>query len=207
MDNVRFFEETLLGTKRAGIDKLIEHIRKKTDFYKAPASTRFHGAYEGGLLQHSVNVYHHLNMLAELYSANFLLRDGIYNGSVAICSLLHDICKADFYGTEYRNKKNEQGVWERVPVYVVQDGFPVGHGEKSVILLQRFIELRDDEILAIRWHMGGFDDAARGGFGSSNALSAAMEKSNLAVLLHMADLAATYFEEERNMRTDNGKQY
>ena len=166
-----YFEKLLLRTERLGIDSLISYLRTKTDFYTTPASTRFHGSCEGGLLHHSLDVYGHMQTLIYAYADNDILQDDIKSDSVILCSLLHDIC------------------------YVVKDHFPIGHGEKSVILLQRFIELHDDEIMAIRWHMGGFDEAARGGFAASNAMASAMEQCNLAVLLHMADLAATYFGE------------
>ena len=119
---------------------------------------------------------------------------GITDGeSIAICGLLHDICKANFYTISYRNAKNERGQWEKVPYYTVDDQFPFGHGEKSVFVVERFMRLRENEAIAIRWHMGGFDEAAKsGGF----SISHAYEKYPLAVLLHMADLEATYLSEQ-----------
>lgn len=112
-----------------------------------------------------------------------------------ICALLHDLCKANYYKLGTRNVKNEStGQWEKAPYYSVEDLFPYGHGEKSVFLIERFMKLHVEEAVAIRWHMGGFDDAARGG---SFAISEAYDKYPLAIKLHIADLTATYLMEHR----------
>ena len=152
----------------------------------APASTKFHCACEGGLVQHSLSVYH---TLMDRY-----FEEGIDNPeSFAIAALLHDLCKANFYKVSTRNVKNEEtGAWEKVPYSAVEDQFPYGHGEKSVYLIERFLRLKPSEAMAIRWHMGGFDDAVRGG---SFALSLAFEKYPLAVKMHLADLESTYLRE------------
>lgn len=157
---------------REGADELLAWL-EGTDFFSAPASTRFHGAYAGGLVEHSVNVFERLGRRDE---------------TGAIVALLHDICKANFYTVEYRNKKID-GVWQSVPCYVVDDKFPLRHGEKSVFIINQFMKLTAEEAMAIRWHMGGFDDS------KSPALSAAWEKYPLGVLLHCADLQASYIDE------------
>ena len=114
--------------------------------------------------------------------------------SFAICGLLHDLCKAQFYKVGSRNVKNEEtGQWEKVPFYQVEDSFPYGHGEKSVFLIERFMRLKTSEAMAIRWHMGGFDDSVRGG---SFAMSNAFRMYPLAVKLHLADLESTYLREK-----------
>ena len=114
--------------------------------------------------------------------------------SFALCALLHDICKAQFYKISTRNVKNEKtGQWERQPYYTIEDAFPYGHGEKSVFLIERFLRLKTSEAMAIRWHMGGFDDSAKGG---SFAISQAYEKYPLAVKLHLSDLESTYLREK-----------
>ncbi len=172
---------------RRGADKLLEWM-ESTDFFTAPASTRFHAAYEGGLLEHSLNVYEVL--ISKHYDPE---KDDLE--SFTIASLLHDICKAGFYTTEYRNRKNDRGEWEKVPVYTIDDKFPYGHGEKSVFLIERFMRLKNEEAVAIRWHMGGFDDTARAG---SFAIAHAYERYPLAVKLHLADLEATYLHEQRH---------
>ena len=170
---------------RPGADKLLDWL-DTTDFFRAPASSRFHCACEGGLVQHSLNVYHVL--VDHFYTEEENLE------SYTICALLHDLCKANFYKVSTRNVKNDAtGQWEKVPFYQVEDAFPYGHGEKSVFLIERFMKLRTAEAVAIRWHMGGFDDAARGG---SFAISAAYDAYPLAVKLHIADLEATYLYEK-----------
>ena len=179
--------------QRSGADKLLDWIENRTDFFDAPASTRYHLAEPGGLVKHSVHVFERLNALCE--SEDWVAK-GIskpQKESIAICGLLHDLCKANFYKTSTRNVKNEAtGQWEKVPFYTVEDQFPYGHGEKSVYLIERFMRLKTEEAVAIRWHMGGFDDAVRGG---SFAISAAFEKYPLALLLHLADMQATYLDE------------
>ena len=170
---------------RPGADKLLEWL-STTDFFKAPASTRFHGACEEGLVMHSLNVYHAL--------MDRFFEEGDNPESMAVCGLLHDLCKANYYKTGSRNVKNEAtGQWEKVPIFMVEDQFPYGHGEKSVYLIERFIRLKPAEAVAIRWHMGGFDDAARGG---CRAISEAHDAYPLAVKLHLADLTATYLMEK-----------
>ena len=170
---------------RPGADKLLDWL-DTTDFFRAPASSRYHCACEGGLVQHSLNVYHVL--------VDHFYTEGENLESYTICALLHDLCKANFYKVSTRNVKNDAtGQWEKVPFYQVEDAFPYGHGEKSVFLIERFMKLRTAEAVAIRWHMGGFDDAARGG---SFAISAAYDAYPLAVKLHIADLEATYLYEK-----------
>ncbi len=183
-----FLEAFSLSVKRPGSDRLLSWL-KKTDFFTAPASTRFHGDHEGGLCEHSLNVYHRLQ--GEISSVGLEISDE----SIAICGLLHDICKANFYKVSQRNVKNEKtGKWEKQPFYQVEDQFPYGHGEKSVFLIERFMHLRTEEAVAIRWHMGGFDESVKGG---SYAISGAFEKYPLALLLHAADLKATYLDEKK----------
>ncbi len=129
-------------------------------------------------------------MLREKY-----FEEGDNEESFALCGLLHDVCKAQFYKVSTRNQKNDKtGQWEKVPFYMVEDAFPYGHGEKSVYLIERFVRLKPVEAVAIRWHMGGFDEAVKGG---SFALSNAYDKYPLAVKLHLADLEATYLRENR----------
>ena len=170
---------------RPGADRLLEWL-SSTDFFKAPASTRFHGACEEGLVMHSLNVYHAL--------MDRFFEEGDNPESMAVCGLLHDLCKANYYKTGTRNVKNDAtGQWEKVPIFMVEDQFPYGHGEKSVYLIERFIRLKPAEAVAIRWHMGGFDDAARGG---CRAISEAYDAYPLAVKLHLADLTATYLMEK-----------
>lgn len=179
---VNIFNENV---HRDGAEAFLKWLQG-TDFFTAPASTRFHGACEGGLVMHSVNVY---NVLKDRY-----FEEGDNPESFALCGLLHDVCKANFYQTSTRNVKNDEtGQWEKVPYYNIKDAFPFGHGEKSVYLIERFIRLKPVEAVAIRWHMGGFDDAVQGG---SYTLSEAYKEYPLAVKLHLADLESTYLIEK-----------
>ena len=169
---------------RPGAAELLRWIKSNTDFYTAPASTRFHLASEGGLLRHSLNV-----------AEQILKFEDEPRESLVICGLLHDLCKVNYYKTSTRNVKNEQtGQWEQRPFYTIDDSFPYGHGEKSVFLIERFMRLKTSEAIAIRWHMGGYDDAVRGG---SYSASKAYERYPLAVKLHIADVISTFLIETR----------
>lgn len=182
----KFIEYYQSNIRREGADRLLEWLQT-TDFFTAPASTRYHCACAGGLVQHSVNVYE--VMMEKHFDPSCDNAE-----SFALCALLHDVCKAQFYKVSTRNVKNEQtGQWEKVPYYTIEDAFPYGHGEKSVFLIERFVRLKPAEATAIRWHMGGFDDAARGG---NFSISVAYDKYPIAVKLHLADLEATYLREK-----------
>ena len=154
---IQIFQSTV---RREGADALLDYIIEKTDFFTAPASTRFHGAYEGGLLEHSLNVYECLCDFVK--KGRFATKYGFTYSeeSLAIAALLHDICKTNFYKTEMRNVK-KNGVWESVPYYTIEDNLPYGHGEKSVYIISGFMKLTRDEAFAIRYHMGfsGPEDA------------------------------------------------
>ena len=177
------FIELLKSTKREGIDDLIEFI-KKTDFFTAPASTRFHGSYEKGLLEHSMKVY---EILKQKVKTSIIPID-VTEDSIIIIGLLHDICKANFYKVDYRNAKNALGVWEKVPYYTIDDTIPYGHGEKSVMMITEYIKLKPEEKYAIRWHMGYTEPKEL-----YNTIGAAYKKYPIALLMHEADLESTYF--------------
>lgn len=153
MTNKERFKEIFISqVTRPGAADLLAWLGT-TDFFEAPASTRFHGAYPGGLVEHSLNVYYAL-------LGQSTIRE--YGGeSVAVVALLHDVCKTGYYRRERDGK------------YSVKDQLPMGHGEKSVYLVMKFMDLTDEEALAIRWHMGAYDDAFRGG---SRALNEAAER-------------------------------
>lgn len=176
--------------QRRGADRLLEWLDSDaSDFFTAPSSTRFHGAYEGGLVEHSLNVYECLkdylnrSRTKELYGMDYTPE------TIAVTALLHDICKVGFYAVDYRNAKNEQGVWEKVPYYTVRDTLPYGHGEKSVYMIQSFMRLTRDEAFAIRYHMGfsGNED--------KNSVGRALEMFPLALAVNVADMEATYYLE------------
>lgn len=179
--------------KREGADRLLQHLLSpQSDFFTAPASTRFHGAYEGGLAEHSINVYECLcdylarERVQELY--------GIEAGeeTIAIVALLHDLCKMNFYKPGFRNVKDDNGVWQKVPTYEIDDKLPYGHGEKSVYMISGFMRLTREEAFAIRYHMGFSGNEPVGNVG------AAFEMFPLAFALSTADMEATYFLEGKN---------
>ena len=182
----KFIEYYQANIHREGADRLLEWLQT-TDFFTAPASTRYHCACPAGLVMHSINVY-------EVMMEKHFDPETDSAESFALCALLHDVCKAQFYKVSSRNVKNERtGQWEKVPYYVIEDAFPYGHGEKSVFLIELFLLIKPAEATAIRWHMGGFDDAARGG---NFSISVAYDKYPIAVKLHLADLEATYLREK-----------
>ena len=197
--NVERFEQLLKSTKRDGIDSLIEFIRK-SDFYTAPASTRFHSCHEGGLLEHTLNVYDRLSEKVKDSVWKDSL-DGLTENNLIIAALLHDLCKCYYYTTEYKNKKvysdagkksdsNGRFDWVSVPGYTVDDKIPYGHGEKSVMMVEEFIKLQPSEKYAIRWHMG-FTEPKE----NWNVLGLAIRKYPLVLALHLSDLESTYLLE------------
>lgn len=153
------FIALLRSTERDGIETVIEEL-ENLGFFTAPASTKFHLNVEGGLLEHSLNVCHTAQAIREsMVGMDDSLREVLPNDSIIIASLLHDVCKADIYKPVTKKQKNSYGMWVEVPGYDVDySGFPLGHGEKSVIvLLQCGLDMSDDEIMAIRWHMNAWD--------------------------------------------------
>ena len=198
--NIERFEQLLMSVDRDGMDKLIEFIRK-SDFYTAPASTRYHSCHEGGLLEHSLNVYDCL--MAKKNNPTWKeVFDKISNEALIICALLHDTCKTYFYTTEFKNKKvySDTGSksdaggrfdWVSVQSYGIDDKFPYGHGEKSVMMISEYIKLTPVEKYSIRFHMG-FSEPRE----MYNALGEAMRKYPLIIALNEADLEATYLKEK-----------
>ncbi len=177
------FIKLLKETNRENIDNLLNFL-EKTDFYIAPASTRFHGSKEGGLLEHSLKVYEILKEKVK----TAVIPMNIPEESIKIVALLHDICKTNFYKVDYRNAKNSLGVWEKVPYYAVDDTIPYGHGEKSVMMISEYIKLTNEEKYAIRWHMGYTEPKEL-----YTTIGLAYKKYPFALLTHEADLEATYF--------------
>lgn len=172
---------------RTGIDDLMEWLGR-SDFYYAPASTRFHGCYPGGLLEHSLNVYHQLDRLIGIYYDEDEITDNLKE-SAAIVALFHDLCKVNFYEPFMKNVKNDEtGRWEQVQSYKIDEKVPLGHSQKSVIILQQFMKLKMDEIYAVMAHMGFADTSFKGG---DSYVGTIMDKSKLALLTHMADMVAS----------------
>ena len=187
----RFINIFKTKIKRDGADKLLDFLMS-SDFFTAPASARYHSAYEGGLLDHSLNVYDCLCAYLNRDYAREKFKLSYSDETIAIVSLLHDICKVNVYKPGFRNVKNEQGKWEQVPTFEFDDRLPYGHGEKSVYMISPFIKLTREEAFAIRYHMGfsNVDDQRNVG--------KAFEMFPLAFALSTADMEATYYLEKEN---------
>lgn len=178
--------------KREGSDRLLEFIcSPSSDFFTAPASARYHSSYEGGLCTHSLNVYDCLCAYLDRDVARDKYGLSYSDETIAIVSLLHDLCKMNVYKTSYRNAKNEQGVWEKVPYFEFDDTLPYGHGEKSVYMITPFMKLTREEAFAIRYHMGfsGTEDERN--------ICKAFTMFPLAFALSTADMEATYYIESK----------
>lgn len=219
MTNQERFENLMeMAKHRDGWKDLMNYIRK-SDFYKAPASTRFHLSCEAGLLQHSLNVYDALiGRLVDVTETDEMAYQvagktvaSFKKETLALVALLHDLCKTNFYTIEYRNqktydkekiakassysvKKDNGGhfIWEQVPVYAIDDKNPYGHGEKSVMMIEEFMKLTMEERYAIRWHMGMSEENNA----NRMAFNASCEKYPLVLLLHNADMEASHFMED-----------
>lgn len=183
----KFIELCKTNISRQGVNNLITWL-ESTDFFVAPASSKYHGNYEGGLLEHSLNVFEQINTLYNTYKEQIELRGEEFSlETLTIVALLHDVCKINFYKKGTRNVK-EGSMWVTKDVWEIDEKIPLGHGEKSCIILTWFMSLNVKELLAIRWHMGAYDSAFKGG---DYSLSRAQEYTSLVTLLSMADMAAT----------------
>ena len=183
---IKIFKENI---KREGADKLLEYLQSPaSDFFTAPASARFHSSYEGGLLEHSLNVYDALRAYLSTERARSL-GFNYSEESIAIVALLHDLCKVGVYKKGFRNVKDDKGVWQRVDTFEYDDPMPYGHGEKSVYIASGYMRLTREEAFAIRYHMGYSSTE------DQRNVSAAFEMYPLAFALSVADSEATYYIE------------
>ena len=189
----RFIEIYNEHITREGAPSLLEYLLSPgCDFFTAPASGRYHGSYEGGLVEHSLNVYDCLvaylarERVQQLYNMNYDAQ------STAIAALLHDICKINMYKPGFRNVKDDRGVWQKVPSYDYDDKLPYGHGEKSVYIISGYMKLTREEAFAISYHMGfsGLEDKRQ--------IGDALERFPLAFALNVTDMEATYFLEGKH---------
>ncbi len=187
----RFIELYKKYITREGSESLLEYLTSdKCDFFTAPASTRFHGSYPEGLLEHSLNVYDCLvdylnrDKVKETYNLNYS------DETIALVALMHDLCKVNIYKQSFRNVKDEHGVWKQVPSYQFSDSLPYGHGEKSVYILSGFMRLSREEAFAIRYHMGFSGEE------NKNTIGNALEMFPLALALNIADMEASFLIEK-----------
>ncbi len=192
---IKIFNENIT---RQGASRLLEYLcSDASDFFDAPCSTRFHGSYDGGLVEHSVNVYHCLKAYLERERCKTLYNMNYTDETIALVSLLHDVCKINTYKRSTRNVKGADGVWRTVPSYEFEDTLPYGHGEKSVYIISGFMRLSREEAFAVRYHMGfsGIED--------KRAIGDAFEMFPLAFALSVADMEATYYLEGKNKNENN----
>ena len=185
----RFIEIYNQNITREGADKLLDFLLNGSDFFTAPASTRYHGAHEGGLVEHSLNVYDCLKDMMDRPRMKEVYGIEYPEESIAIAALLHDVCKVNFYKTSYRNVKDETGRWQSVPYYTIEDTLPYGHGEKSAYIVSAYMRLTRDEAFAIRYHMGFSCTEDPGNVGR------ALEMFPLAYATCCADMEAAFLME------------
>ena len=185
MSNKEIFLNLCSKIQREGMPELLTWL-EDSDFFNAPASTRYHGAYEGGLVEHSLNVYNELKRLITIYPEIDVAEE-----SLVIIALFHDLCKVNMYSKEVKYRKDTQGKWETYDAFVHNEKLNYGgHGSKSVFILQNFIRLLPEEAVSINCHMGTWD-------GENSVIAAAWEHCPLAWLLHVADESATFVKETR----------
>lgn len=197
MTPIENFDKAISYIKREGIDNLVNWLKNETDFFIAPASTQFHGNYDGGLLDHTLIVLrfalHNFNMIVNQNPDLEYLKE-----SVVISAVFHDICKTNYYVKEQKWTKDSENKWKSYTGWTVKDTFPYGHGEKSVLLVSKFMKLTDPESMAIRWHMGASEPSVSI---PNNAHYYAYNQAinhPLVRLIHCADMLAMTIEENRD---------
>lgn len=192
------FIKLLQATKRTGIESVVSYL-EQAGFFLAPASVSRHLSHEGGLLEHSLNVWKMAQMLRmQTIGMRPELEKQLPEDSVTIAALLHDVCKANIYKTVQKWRKDENNRWESYDAYDTDySRFPVGHGEKSVIMLLRLgLQLTNDEIIAIRWHMGAWNLPMQS-YEDKQNISVAYDGCPLAAVIQAADALATHILETK----------
>jgi len=204
-ENKKRYISELKNSKRKGVDELLAWL-DKTDFYQAPASTKFHLDVYGGLCQHSLNV---LDITRKF---NKVLELDIEDEPIIVVSLLHDLCKINYYivkqvwDKEYKDQTNK---WRQTDEWSVEEKMPLGHGEKSAILAYHYLDMNADEIAAIRWHLGAFEGGIQFAYPTGIPFKKATDKYPLLKLLMLADIAAVFKEsltKEKKNEVPNSKQ-
>ena len=180
----------LRGTLRCGMGDMMDFLECGSDFFTAPASTKYHLAHLGGLAEHSLSVHSTLVRLNETFGAEIPAQH------INTVALLHDVCKTGYYVREKRWRKDDRGKWESYIAWGVKDELPLGHGEKSLFLIGKFLQLTDQEAAAIRWHMGCWTPGIVSDYSSGSAFRAATDRYPLVTLLHVADYMSSQLLEE-----------
>lgn len=180
------FKELLLSTKRKGIEELLTFLEsEESDFYTAPSSTKYHNSFEGGLLDHSLKVYETFKKKVEEYKLD------VPKETIIIAALLHDLCKINLYKIDKKWYKDQENKWQSKDEYVYRDEYPLGHGEKSVIIAQKYIYLTELEIMLIRWHMGTTEEDI-----NRRTFFNALNKYPAILAFHTADWESSYYLEK-----------
>ncbi len=198
--NQEKFNKALTYITRKGKDELVSWLKSSTDFFDAPASTEFHGNYPGGLLEHSLLV-----LELALYNFNVYIKKKPeledLRESIVITALFHDLCKVNYYIVDTKWYKDENNAWKSYMGYKVNDQFPLGHGEKSLFYINRFMELTNGEALAIRWHMGALEPGNTIPGMPKYSFDAALNNP-LVRIIHTADVLASGLEKTVNNKTN-----
>jgi hypothetical protein len=184
-ENAMLITDLLIGMDINGVPALHKYLNMETDYFTAPASTKHHYVYEGGLAEHSLDVY------GTTMAFNRLFGQEIPRDDIVIASLLHDLCKTNYYVIEHKWRKDDYGKWESYEAWGIKDGLPLGHGEKSLYLASKYLDLNSGVAAAIRWHMGAWTAGVTTDYGTSKAYNAAVDEYPLVRLLIMADFAAS----------------
>ena len=202
-ENKEEFVKLLKSTGREGVDDVIEEL-ERLGFFSAPASAGHHLNVEGGLVQHSLNTCKAAFAIWEgMKALEPSLDTEVKKESIIISALLHDVCKADIYKRRVKKRKNKLGQWEDCEGYKVSyKDFPMGHGEKSlVVILLSGLELYDDEMLAIRWHMGAWG-LNQNSFEDVRNYDTAQKEYPLVAIIHAADVMAANVMERTGEEMD-----
>ena len=182
------YSELLKSTKRQNIENVINWLFNST-FTADPASTQYHNCFKGGLLKHSLDVYGHMHDFQNLIDLFEIPEE-----SIIITALLHDICKVGCYQIDYRNVKDEEGNWKKVPFYKWEEAEPIGHGAKSVMLINELgVQLTKTERAMIVNHMGWSDTD------DSRRVTKLFNNCPQCIILYFADMTSTFVTENPSL--------
>lgn len=187
--NKRRFTSLLATVDRGGVDGLMDWL-DSTDAYSAPCSTRHHLAEKGGLIEHSLSVYDTLCKLDDTFCTEF------ESDSMVITALTHDFCKVDYYVPDKKWNK-DTGAWRQIDIWSIRDSLPLGHGNKSLYLVSKFIDLTDDEAAAIVHHMTCWNPSVVLDYSAGASFNTAVDKYPLVTMLSAADWISSRLIEGR----------
>lgn len=202
-ERIEKFKAIMEKVERKGIDRLSTWLIDESDYFTCPASPSHHNNYEGGLFDHCVNVTE-FALSVNNYVVKRHQQEAISQKSIIIVCMFHDLCKVGTYEKGEKWGKDERNKWQKYPCYVYKGNVPLGHGEKSLYITGKFLELTDDEALAIRWHMGFIEPGVHFGYPAGMQFNDAMDVSNLTRLVQVADLASGMVEKTIDYKAKAG---